>query len=293
MHKIYFILFFSFTLTIVSAQDAKQYYEEGIELAKLGKADEAIKDFDRSIALNATEFVAWYNRGVTEVMAHRYEDALRDFDKTIILNPGYKKAYLNRGTAKKHLTDYNGAMADYNYIIKYDTIHPEPYYYRGLLYNLLGQRISACLDFEKARRLGYSDAQSEIESCVRRPTASDTSIHSILRLTHTADNDAYGFTPGHPVKVGKGPESGPNNVRTYLELLRDINGKPLKYERVGSCCPYKSDHALIGKEAPEEKYEVTYTIADGTSRKTFIYLSFYDYEEPLILAGMKTVKSKP
>ena len=226
------------------------------------------------------------------MMLHRYEEALVDFDKTILLNPGYKKAYLNRATTKKHLTDYDGAMRDYNYVLKYDTINMEAFYYRGLLYNLLGKRIEACIDFNRAKRLGYKDALPEVIGCVRRPIADDTSIHSILHLTRTADNDGYGFTPEHPVLVGKGPESGPNNVRTYLELLRDVNGKPLKYERIGTCCAYKSDHALFGKEALEEKYEITYTADNGTAKKAFVYLSFYDYEEPLILAGMKTVAVK-
>ena len=292
MTKISLAFLFIGILTTVSAQEAKSYYEQGVEFARLGKPEDAIEAFDKSIALKADEYVAWYNRGVAKMMLHRYEDALVDFDKTVLLNPGYKKAYLNRATTKKHLTDYDGAMRDYNYVLKYDTINMEAFYYRGLLYNLLGKRIEACIDFNRAKRLGYKDALPEVIGCVRRPIADDTSIHSILHLTRTADNDGYGFTPEHPVLVGKGPESGPNNVRTYLELLRDVNGKPLKYERIGTCCAYKSDHALFGKEALEEKYEITYTADNGTAKKAFVYLSFYDYEEPLILAGMKTVAVK-
>jgi tetratricopeptide (TPR) repeat protein len=290
MTKSFFTVLFTLTLTAISAQEAKNYYEQGVEFARLGKADDAIEAFNKSIALKADEYVAWYNRGVAEMMVHRYEDALTDFDKTILLNPGYKKAYLNRGTTKKHLTDYDGALADYNYLLKHDTINMEAFYYRGLLYNLIGKRVEACMDFNKARRLGYKDAQIEVDGCVRRPIADDTSIHSILRLTRKADNEGYGFLADHPVRVGKGPESGPNNVRTYLELLRDANGKPLKYERIGTCCPYKSDHAFFGKEAMEEKYQITYTAADGSTKTAFVYLTFYDYEEPLILAGMKTVR---
>ena len=292
MTKISLAFLFIGILTTVSAQEAKSYYEQGVEFARLGKPEDAIEAFDKSIALKADEYVAWYNRGVAKMMLHRYEEALVDFDKTVLLNPGYKKAYLNRATTKKHLTDYDGAMRDYNYVLKYDTINMEAFYYRGLLYNLLGKRIEACTDFNRAKRLGYKDALPEVIGCVRRPIADDTSIHSILHLTRTADNDGYGFTPEHPVLVGKGPESGPNNVRTYLELLRDVNGKPLKYERIGTCCAYKSDHALFGKEALEEKYQITYMADNGTEKKAFVYLSFFDYEEPLILAGMKTVAVK-
>lgn len=289
MTKILFtpILFFFFAT--VHAQEDKEYYEKGIELARLGKAEDAIGFFDRSIALNPKEYVAWYNRGVAKSMIHYYEGAVTDFDQAIILSPKYKKAFLNRGTAKKHITDYEGAMADYDYAIKLDTVYAEAYYYRGLLYNLLGKRVEACMDFNHARHLGYEDAKPEMQSCIRRPIADDTSIHSILRLSRIADNDQYGFTPEHPVKVGDGPEGGPANARSYLDLLRDPKGKPLKYQHIAICCPYESTHAFFGKEAMEEKYQITYTAADGTEKKAFFYISFYDYEEPLIPAGLRTL----
>jgi tetratricopeptide (TPR) repeat protein len=294
MTRIFLVFSCFLFLAPAYAQESKNYYEQGVENARLGKAEDAIEAFDKSIALNDKEYVAWYNRGITKMMVHHYEDALADLDQTIILNPKYKKAYLNRGTVKKHLTDYYGAMADYNYALRLDTIYAEAFYYRGLLFNLLGQRVEACMDFDHAsRRLTYAPARAEMEGCVRRPTASDRAIHSILRLTHTAADTGYGFTPEHPVKTGNGPEGGPNNEHTYLELLRDANGRPLKYERIGSCCPYESRHALFGKEAMEDKYQITYTSADGREKKTFVYMSIYDYEEPLMLSGMTTVKSTP
>ena len=288
MTKTIFTIIFSVWLSSSYSQDAKTYYDKGLELAQQGKAEEAIKYFDKSIEIRSDEYVAWYNRGITKVMLNLYEDALTDFDRTIILSPGYKKAYLNRGNAKKHLTDYDGAMADINFAIRLDSIFGEAYYDRALLENLLGRRVPACLDFEKALKLGYKNAQPKMERCIQRPTA-DTSIHSILRLSRTSDNDKYGFTPENPVKVGMGPEGGPNNARTYLELLRDAKGRPVKYERVGTCCPYESKHALYGKQALEDKYDLTYTGADGRELKTFVYITFYDYEEPLILAGMRTI----
>jgi tetratricopeptide (TPR) repeat protein len=289
MVKTLLTFLFLITLIAVQAQDARQYYDQGLQMAQQGKAEEAIRLFNKSIELNPGEYVAWYNRGITKMIAHLYEEALPDFDQAIRLSPGYKKAYINRGTARKHLTDYDGALADYNYALKIDSSNnSEVYYDRGLLYNLTGKRIPACLDFEKALKLGYKNAKTEMDKCIKRPTA-DTSIHSILRLSRTADNDQYGFTPEHPVKVGMGPESGPNNARTYLELLRDATGKPVKYELSGTCCPYESAHALFGKQTLLEKCQISYHTVDGTDKKSVIYISYYDYEEPLIPAGMKTV----
>ena len=288
MTKTIFTFLFTLMIAAAQAQDARQYYDKALELAQMGKAEDAISYFDKSIDLKADEYVAWYNRGITKMMINLYEDALPDFDKTLLLSPGYKKAYLNRGTVKKHLTNYEGAMEDYNLALKIDSTYGEAYYNRGLLYNLLGNRISACLDFERALKLGYRNAQPKMESCARRPTA-DTSIHAILRLSAISTDPNYGTSPEHPVRVGFGPEGGPNNARTYLELLRDPNGRPLKNERIGNCCPYESTHSLFGTKAMLDKYQIIYRTTDGEEKKAIVFISFYDYEEPLILAGMKTV----
>jgi hypothetical protein len=39
-------------------------------------------------------------------------------------------------------------------------------------------------------------------------------------------------------------------------------------------------------------YEITYTATDGSVKTSKIYVSFYDYEEPLIPLGLKTIAKK-
>jgi hypothetical protein len=110
----------------------------------------------------------------------------------------------------------------------------------------------------------------------------------ILELKKIADDDKYGYSPEKPVKVGTGPRSGPQNQHDYLRLLRDAKGKPVKYERKGSCCAYPSKNAIFGM-ALVDRYEVTYRNEKGRKKKTILYISFYDYEEPMIPKGFKTV----
>ena len=187
------ILYCIFSLSSSYAQDAKELYEEGLKLAQNNKPEEAIKLFDRSIALKGDEYVTWFNRGVAKTMLNLNEDAFKDFEQTIKLKPDYAKAYLNRGTARKRLTDYEGAMLDYNFALTLDSNFNDAYYFRGVLYNLLGKRIEACLDFERALKLNSVKAQPKMKSCKDKPIA-DTSWHAILRLTQTADSSSYGFT---------------------------------------------------------------------------------------------------
>lgn len=128
---------------------------------------------------------------------------------------------------------------------------------------------------------------------VTKETAKDSSgtraTYTIRKLTKTAPDDSYGFSPENPVLVGTGPNGGPANQRRYLDLLRDAQGKPIKYTRVASCCPYDSENGLFGV-AMVDKYEITYLNQKGRKKKAFVYISFYDYEEPMILFGFQTIK---
>jgi tetratricopeptide (TPR) repeat protein len=287
MKKIILTAFCWSILTAVFSQEAQKYYEQGLEKAQAGQLEEAIKLFDKSIELKADEFVAWYNRGIAKSMLDRYEEALPDFDQTLKLYPDYKKGYLNRGTTRKHLTDYEGALADYSYAIQLDQSYTDAYYNRGLVYEMLSKKDSACYDYNKAMELGMKTAQKKVEKC-NDTTKSTIVVHPILRLTKTSENDKYGFTSEKPIMVGTGPDGGPANQRAYLNLLRDQQGKPIKYKRLSSCCDYKSENGFYGM-AKLDQYEITYLNEKGNEEKATVYISFYDYEEPQILFGFKTV----
>jgi len=274
-------------LTACYGQDAKEYYDKGFEQIQAGKFEEAINFFDKSIELNPDVYISWFNRGIAKTRLGLYQDALPDFEQTIKLKPEYKNGYLNRGTAKKHLENYSGAIADYNLAIKLDSNYADAFYNRALVYEILNKKDSSCTDFYKAKQLGSSVPKNKLEIC-NDTTTSKIVIHYIPRLTKTADNDKYGFTSERPIKVGTGPDGGPANQRAYLNLIRDQQGKPIKYKRLGSCCDYKSENGIFGF-AMLDIYEITYLDENGTEKKATVYISFYDYEEPKIIFGFKTV----
>jgi len=290
MKSILIVLFSFFSLSAVFAQDAKELYDLGMEKARAGKLDEAIKFFDKSIELNQTEFVVWFNRGIAKAMLNNYEGALPDYEQTLKLSPEYKKGYLNRGTAKKHLTDYSGAISDYSYALKLDPNYADAFYNRGLVFEMLDKKDSACLDFNKAKENGLLEAQRKIDKCKDTSKPLKT-YYSILTLTQTADNNKYGFTQEDPIKVGYGPNGGPANQRAYLDLLRDKQGKPLKYVRLGSCCMYDTPNGMLGK-GMLDKYEITFKDENGNDKKSIVYISFDDYDDLKILFGFKTVGQK-
>lgn len=262
------------------------YYKQGLEKAQAGDLDKALELFDRSILIKSDEYVAWYNRAIVKSMMGRYEDALVDLEQTIKLNPAYKKAYLNRGTAKMHLTDYSGAILDYTRTIQLDSTYGEAFYDRGLVYELFDKMDFACNDFIKAKELKFASADARVNLCLDLSKRGET--HPILWLKNKSTDRRYGFAPEKPIKVGIGPDGGTANEKAYLQLLRDAKGKPVTYEKISSCCGYASKNAPKGL-AMCDKYQVSFYDETGDVKTVYVYFSFYDYDEPLLLYGFNTV----
>jgi hypothetical protein len=109
-------------------------------------------------------------------------------------------------------------------------------------------------------------------------------IGEIKNLRKTADTRKYGFTDKDPVKVGSLAQSGPDSQRAYLNILRDPQGNKIKFRRLGSCCRYETPNGFMGIGGLDI-YEITYNDSKGKKRTDKIYMTFYDYEEPMILYG--------
>jgi len=54
------------------------------------------------------------------------------------------------------------AMKDYNKALQLNPQNMEVLFYRGLLYNSLGDRYHACVDFHAAKELGKKEAEQAI-----------------------------------------------------------------------------------------------------------------------------------
>ena len=60
---------------------------EGVRLAREGKVEEAIANFNKAIQLNPKNSSAYYHRGNAYVSLENYQDALADYTQAIKINP--------------------------------------------------------------------------------------------------------------------------------------------------------------------------------------------------------------
>jgi tetratricopeptide (TPR) repeat protein len=272
------------------AQQVISAYDEGLLKVDSAKYEQAIALFDTYIATHKKNHLAWYNRGVAKLKLKQYEAALLDFDRVVQLKRAYKEGYLSRGTVKEKLTDYEGALADFSKAIALDSNYAEAYFNRGHIYGLLSQKENACADYTIAHKKGMDAAREIVRRCNNVPF-SRIPKHAILRLTSVSDDETYGVLVENPIQVGMNIEGEHGNEIAYLELLRDVNGKPVKYEYLGSCCQYPSPYGGFGVGSLE-KYGLTYVNEQGVKEELYIFLTIYDYNEPKIIKGFKTLGIK-
>ena len=74
------------------------------------------------------------------------------------LKPTYIEAYHGRGLAAYKVQAYEEAEKDFSSLIVKNPNSGEAFYYRGMCKIGLNELSNACLDFDKAIKMGYSAA---------------------------------------------------------------------------------------------------------------------------------------
>ena len=91
-------------------------------------------------------------------------------------------------------------------------------------------------------------------------------------LDGVSTDPEYGYTRDKPIRVGSGKaSSGPANERMYLNALLTQEGKPIRYERRGSCCA-RMPSGDDGGRMPLDVYVLT---VPGRAQPVLLYLDMY------------------
>lgn len=134
-------------------EDPDAYYKLGNAKRKLGKLEEAVKNYDKTIELNPDTPEAYVNRGASKAELRKLKEAIEDFSKAIKLNPKLSEAYTNRGFAKFKLGKPEEAITDCSKAIELNPMVAEAYTNRGIARGELGRLKEAIEDFNKAIEL--------------------------------------------------------------------------------------------------------------------------------------------
>lgn len=135
------------------AMTAWDYWSEGTDFYIEDKYKEAIKSYNKAIALNPRYGDAYQYRGEAYEGMGEYDQALEDYNKACQLNPKDPYVFLSRGGLYKILKLYDKALKDYESSIRLDSLNASPYTGRGDVYAELKNYDKALEDYSKAIEL--------------------------------------------------------------------------------------------------------------------------------------------
>jgi Tfp pilus assembly protein PilF len=94
-------------------KDPKYQYNLGLFHLNGGNIPEAIKALNKSIALSATNHLAWNAIGLAQAMSGEFEEAIRNYQKCLAINPRFSEAHNNLGTVYQELRFPDKAEAEF------------------------------------------------------------------------------------------------------------------------------------------------------------------------------------
>lgn len=139
------------------SENALNALNRGKDLHTEGKLDEAIKEYDRALAIDANLEYAYFYRGLAYQIKGDYEKAIADLTQAIRLNPNYGIAYGIRGNAYNGKGDYDRAIADFIQAIRLNPNDSLAYNNRGVSYFNKKDYEKAIADYTQVIRLNLND----------------------------------------------------------------------------------------------------------------------------------------
>ncbi|MEF3695813.1 tetratricopeptide repeat protein [Desulfolutivibrio sp.] len=125
----------------------------GNALAAMGKLADALKDYDKALALAPDQAVIRFNRGNLLFGTGRYDEAIADYTRAIDLDAADAAAYNNRGSAWFAKGNLESALANYNMAVKLLPADAEFVNNRGRVWFAMGEETKARADFSQAKSL--------------------------------------------------------------------------------------------------------------------------------------------
>ncbi|REJ64669.1 MAG: tetratricopeptide repeat protein [Planctomycetota bacterium] len=131
----------------------KARYNRGVSYSLAGKIDEAIDELNRAIELKRNYAWSWFNRGEAFYALGQLRESIRDYSEAIRLDPETARFHYHRGHSYYRLREYQRAIDDFDASIELDADDAVPYVYRGDAYFETGRYAEALQNYRRALAL--------------------------------------------------------------------------------------------------------------------------------------------
>ena len=174
-----------------SSRDASALTSAGVSHLQQGEYDQAIRDFDRAIALQPGLVVAWRNRGQAHKAKGDYDRALADYEQAIVFAPSDARLYNERGVAYAGMSDFNNAIADFNRAIALKPDQEVAIKNRGRINFVLGNFAQAAADLQRGLSLDSADADAALWLHIARLRLAQDDASDFAAHAATADSSRW------------------------------------------------------------------------------------------------------
>jgi len=131
---------------------SKTYYNKGIMQYEKGQYNLSIKNFEKAIKLDKSNYEYHYNLGLAYIKIEEYDRAIESFKNGILLYPRDSDIYLNLGIAFFNKGEFQKAINAYNKAISLNH-DPESFSNAGIAYFSLKKYEEAIKNFKLAVKL--------------------------------------------------------------------------------------------------------------------------------------------
>jgi Tfp pilus assembly protein PilF len=133
-----------------SVSDAQGYATRGQALARSGKTEQALIEFDKALALDPYNAPALHGRGLLHQGEKQHQQAIEDFTAAHGLTPQRAEPLLGRATSYLALDKAKEAAADLDEAVEADPNSAQAWTARGQAYERLGDRTKAAASYGRA-----------------------------------------------------------------------------------------------------------------------------------------------
>lgn len=137
--------------------EAIMWNNKANELLNKGMYDEAVKCYDKAIAIDPNSSALWNNKGVALHDMGEADKALECYNKSIGIDSDNAIAWIGRGAVLHGLKKYNEALVCYNKAIEINPMLSDAWYNRGIILKKLGQKRKGEEDLKLAEKIDKED----------------------------------------------------------------------------------------------------------------------------------------
>lgn len=179
----------------LSPHDAGAQNNLGNALARLGRLDCAVAQYQRALEIQPEFAEAHNNLGHALLDLHRYEEALASCSRAADLNPGYAEAHDNLGTAQLALGKVEHALASYRRALKIEPNFAEAHSNLGNALLEQGELEAALASYRRALLINpdFAEAHNNLGNALRNLGELDAAEASYRRALKINP----GFAAGH------------------------------------------------------------------------------------------------